>query len=152
MHSQEAVEKFRDFLRNQLVDPLNRTGNYIYADDIRKDLDKSPYPKINLKKADQTSNSEIRQIGSLTRTETFPVKVEIITKAGQIYDINNTKYDSEALISKLGQDIETAIKNNHQTLCNQGFDSVLVQEVNYNLREDKSPRFEMEVNLKYPSP
>jgi hypothetical protein len=152
MHSNEAVEKLRDFLHKYLVDPLNRKGNYVYADDFRKELNKSSYPLINLRKLDQQSESEIRQIGSKTRTVSYPVVLEIIGGASHTYGVGERKYTAQQLLSNLGQNVEIELRDRRDELCDEGFDSVLVQDERYIRNEDKTLKMEMTIQLKFPSP
>lgn len=150
MNINSAVEKLKTFLETYLTDPLSaRTSAWIYDDGMRIDLDKTPYPKILIKKTEQPSLKEQLAIGNVATENMDEIVIQIKSLAGHHYTSIGQDYKSTAFVSKIGADAEDLIKNNHTYFVNQGFLDVLCIKDEITIDRDKNPIFNLTVQLHY---
>lgn len=152
MNIQTATEKIKIFLENNLVDPLNdRTSAWIYDDGMRIDLDKTPFPKILLKKTEQPSLKEQLAIGNTSTENTDRIIIQIKTAAGNNYTDNITETDYTAIEfgALIAQRAEDAIKENHTYFVNQGFLDILAKKDEMIIDKDRNPTFNLEIEMHY---
>lgn len=152
MNIHTATEKIKTFLVANLVDPLNeRTTAWIYSDNMRIDLDKSPYPKILLKKKDEPSLKPLLAIGNIATENTDQIFIEIKTLAGNNYTDNDTDidYTATAFAALIAQKAEDLIKQNHDYFVSVGFLHVIMTQDIIEDDRDKNPIYRLGIEMKY---
>lgn len=150
MNIHTATEKIKDFLVANLVDPLNkRTTAWIYSDGMRIDLDKSPYPKILIKKVDEPSLKEQLAIGNVSTENTDTIFIEIRTDAGNNYTQDSVNYSATAFAAEIARQAEDLIKNNHDFFISEGFLDVLAVRDEITVDKDRNPTFSLGIQMHY---
>lgn len=145
-----ATEIIKDFLVDNLVDPLNaRATAWIYSDGMRIDLDKSPYPKILLKKTDEPSLKEQLAIGNVSTENRDEIFIEIKMKAGEHLTIDSVDYTATQAVSEIARQAENLIKNNHTYFVNQGFLDVIMVKDLIEVDRDKNPTYRLGIQMHY---
>lgn len=150
LNIQTATRLIKTFLEENLVDPLNeRTTAWIYDDGMRIDLDKSPYPKILLKKSEEPSNKQQLAIGNPATENTDIIYVEIKAMTGQHYTQEEVDYTAEEFIGLLAKQTLTLIQNNHDAFVTLGFLDVLCVRDVIEIDRDRNPTFRVGVQMHY---
>ena len=148
MNIQTATRKILDFLKINVVDPINsRYSVWIYDDDTRIDLDKGGFPKILLKK--EQSNKELIGIGSTNNINTDRLNSQIKCKVGQHYGVGEEKYTAQEFCGFIANQIEDQLKSNHSTFIDEGFLSVLTILDEFTQDKDKNPIFNLTIEMQY---
>lgn len=147
---QEAIEVFRDLLRDQLTDPLtgraSKNKAWIY-DDVAK-VDLSQYPRIMITPG--AENDELAGVGSFDTWDTFRINIEIIVRKSDKIAIDS--YDPatpEQLVDVLGKQTKLLIKNNHPLFITHNM-TARYEMVNttYPLPNDANPRITKRITIK----
>ena len=144
---QGATEIIRDFLRNNISDPLSRdTGEWIYDDIPRSDLAKNHFPRIGVVAV--RSDKQASAIGTPKRYEIASVDIIIKTAFSQKIDIDGIKKDYE-IVSYLANEIDEAIKNNQAHFRTNGLIEVMPIYENPTSDERRNPTYQIGIRIKY---
>ncbi len=150
LNIQTATEILKDFLVSNLTDPLsNRTTSWIYSDDTRIDLDKSPYPKILIKLKNQQSTKERLGLGELSTINTDIIQIQIKTGAGNNYTYDETDYTSIEFSAFLGAETDELIKNNHAHFITNGLLHVIPVRDELTEDKDRNPIYTLDIEIQY---
>ena len=150
MNIHTATAKIKTFLDANLVDPLNeRSTAWIYDSGMRIDLDKTPFPKILLKKTEQPSLKEPLAIGNVSTENRDEIFIEIKTAAGNNYTKDSVDYSATAFAAKIAQEAEDAIKNNHAYFVANGFLDVILTNDIIETDRDRNPTFRVGIEMHY---
>jgi hypothetical protein len=152
MNIQDSIEKLQEFFSKYLVDPLSeRSSQWIYTDEGRIELDKSPYPKILLRVADTPSNKELNSIGSFRTLNTDLIEMHIKAKFGNHYGYGEEKYTAKEFVSFIAKKVEELLKDEElqDELDDKGFHSVLVEGDNFRNDREQNPTYILRIQTKY---
>ena len=145
---QEATEIIRDFLRNNITDPLNdRVGEWIYDDIPRSDLAKNHFPRIGVVAVRSDKNPAA--IGTPKRHEIGSVDIIVKTAFSQKLTIGGTLYKDYEIVSYFGNIIDEAVKNNQSHWRDNDIIEVMPIYENPTRDERRNPTYQIGLRLKY---
>lgn len=145
---QEATSIIRDFLRNNISDPLSReTGEWIYDDIPRADLAMNSFPRIGVVAV--RSDKQAAAIGTTKRKESGAVDIIIKSKQNQKITIGETEYKDYEIVSHLGNLIDEAIKTNYSHWRDNGLIEVMPIYENASKDAKNNPIYQIGLKLTY---
>lgn len=141
-------------LQAGLVDPINaRTSAWIYTDGARVDLDKTPFPKMLIKKTNQPSDKVQLAIGNQATENTDEIILQVKTEVGKHYtdNVEETDHFATEFAAILAQRAEDFIKLNHDYWVSVGFLDVLAITTPAVIETDKdrNPTFNVKIQMHY---
>ena len=118
---------------------------------MRVDLDKSPYPKILLKKKNELSQKVQLAIGNTATENTDRIYIEIETLSGNNYhdNVTATDFTATAFASLIASRAEDLIKLNHQYFIDNGFLDVTAFEDLIEDDKDRNPMYRLGIQMHY---
>lgn len=149
MNIQDSVEKLEKFFLKNLLDPLNRrTSKWIYTDEGRIELDKSPFPKVLLRIVEQ-NEKEINQIGSYETFNTDTIEMVIKAKMGNKYGLGDKKFTAKEFVARIGKRAEDLLKDKDRLKQLDDFHSVLLVGDNFEYDKEQNPTFILRIQTQY---
>ena len=148
MNIQDSLEKLQKFFLENLIDPLHKRTKWVYTDEGRIELDKSPYPKILLKVVEQ-NEKELNQIGSHETYNTDEVEMHIKAKLGNKYGLGDKKYTGKEFVAEIGKQAEELLKDKATLKQLNDFQSILLTGDNYEFDKEKNPTFILRIQTQY---
>lgn len=148
----DSTGSLKEFLDKYLVDPISqRASSWIYDDEGRVELDKSPFPKILIRATDTPSTKEINSLCDTKTFNTDTIEIQIKTKFGSHYGYGKEKFTAKEFGAYISEQIEDLLKDKNMIdeLDDMGFESVLPVGDYFTYDQEKNPTFVMNVEVKY---
>ncbi|MFW6172801.1 MAG: hypothetical protein ACOC5T_03565 [Elusimicrobiota bacterium] len=151
MNIQTSVNDLKEILGEYLIDPISRrTSKWIYDEDGRAELDKSPFPKIVIR-VDSPSTKEPNAMGSYQTFNTDNLEVLIKAKMGSHYGLGDKKYTGKEFVAEISKQIEEVLRKKEvqDEFYNKCYTSVLPVGEYFEFDRDKNPTFVLQIQMKY---
>ncbi len=152
MNIQDTINALQEILTEYLIDPISkRTSKWIYDEDGRIELDKSPYPKILLRAESSPSEKPLNAIGSYDTLNIDIIEVHIKAKVGSHYGIGDQKYTGKEFVSEIARQITEILKKSEvQTKFDEkGFYSVLPYGDDFQFDKENNPTIVYRIRARY---
>lgn len=150
MNIQTSINDLKEVLGRYLIDPLSkRTSQWIYDEDGRAELDKSPFPKIVIRA--EESDKEQNAIGTFNTFNTDRIEVLIKAKMGSHYGIGDDKYTGKEFVAEISQQVEELLKDTkvQNEFDDRDYYSVLSVGDYFEFDKEKNPTFILKIEMKY---
>lgn len=152
MNIQDSTQYLKEFLQNNLVDPISsRVSSWVYNDEGRIELDKTSFPKILIKATTQPTTKQVNAIGSYKTLNTDIIEIHIKAKMGNHYGIGQEKYTGKEIVAEISKEIEALIKNstNQEQFTVDCYESIMPVGDLFTYDQEQNPTFILRVEMKY---
>lgn len=149
MNIQTNLENLQDILTKYLIDPLKNRTKWVYTDEGRIELDKTPYPKILIKAVDNVKEQNALCSNQMLNTDT--IEIHIKAKFGNHYGYGSEKYSGKEFVALLGEKIDEILRNSdlQDEIDDLGYMHIIPVGESFDTDKDKNPIFVFKIQTQY---
>jgi hypothetical protein len=149
MNIQDNLENLQEILTKYLIDPIKNRTKWVYTDEGRIELDKSPYPKILIKAVD--NQKEINALCSRDMLNTDQIEIHIKAKFGNHYGYGDEKYTGKEFVALIGSKINDIFKSEEiqNEIDDYGYIHIIPIGEGFDTDNEKNPSFIFKLQTKY---
>jgi len=149
MNIQDNLENLQEILEKYLIDPLKNRTKWVYTDEGRIELDKTPYPKILIKAVDNVK--EQNALCSTDLLNTDQIEIHIKAKFGNHYGYGQNKYTGKEFVALIGSKIDEILRNKdlQDEIDDYGYMHIIPIGESFDTDNEKNPIFIFKIQTQY---
>lgn len=148
MNLNDVMQEIKELITEEISDPISRRlGKWVYDDESRIELDKTPFPKILISPEPAGEQKTIRAIGMTQQTNELDVNVQIKAESGKQYTLGDKKYTAKDFCSKISEEIETMLKDKNYNTDNISIIRPLSEDLDYD--QELNPTYTLTLRVKF---